>query len=365
MNAALAGIAREQQKELGELLGRLQERHKVGFSVPKFDPNYFPTIITLGDTSGDFPLEYWGSGTQNRTLILMTLFKARQITQAQKSASKITPIIVIEEPESFLHPSAQGEFGRLLQSLAEDFRVQVIVTTHSPFMLSLDRTESNILLERRYERQKIYETHLVDTQGERWMEPFALALGLNSDHFKPWKNAIFSEADRILMVEGNVDKDYFSLLGDESHGENKLKFDGEIFVYGGFGSLKSRVLLDFVSRTNKRVFITYDLDCEREVSPLLEEMGFRRQKDFIGIGSDESGKGSIEGLLPEDVVRTVYGREVDLVQKALNGTKEEQASAKNNLKRLLFEEFKKTATPQSPQYQKLYDVVKKINKAFQ
>jgi hypothetical protein len=37
---------------------------------------------------------------------------------------------MIEEPECFLHPSAQAEFGRILRDLAEEFQVQVIITTH-------------------------------------------------------------------------------------------------------------------------------------------------------------------------------------------------------------------------------------------
>ncbi|MCB2037157.1 MAG: AAA family ATPase [Ottowia sp.] len=82
-------------------------------------------------------MDNWGSGTQNRTLILHRLFRAKQLSETEASASKLTPLIVIEEPESFLHPYAQAEFGRVLQDLAGEFGVQVIVTTHSPYLLSL------------------------------------------------------------------------------------------------------------------------------------------------------------------------------------------------------------------------------------
>ncbi len=71
VNAALTGIARHHQKDIGELLGRLQEKHKIGFSISQFDPNDFPYSVTLGEN--DIPIESWGSGTQNRTQILMTL----------------------------------------------------------------------------------------------------------------------------------------------------------------------------------------------------------------------------------------------------------------------------------------------------
>ena len=105
--------------------------------MPAFDFTYLPFSITLGDRRMEVPLDDWGSGTRNRTLVLLALFRARQIADSEASAGKITPVLIIEEPESFLHPSAQAEFGRVLQDLAEEFGVQVLVTTHSPYLLNL------------------------------------------------------------------------------------------------------------------------------------------------------------------------------------------------------------------------------------
>ena len=60
------------------------------------------------------PLNDSGSGTQNRTQILMSVLQANRIKTNPSLDDKITPLVVIEEPESFLHPSAQSEFGRIL-----------------------------------------------------------------------------------------------------------------------------------------------------------------------------------------------------------------------------------------------------------
>ena len=119
----LRRIARDQQEEVAGLLGRLNEKYKVGLSFPRFDLSYFPYNLALGDSKVEVDLSDWGSGTRNRTLVLMTIFRAKQVADSAASASKVTPIIVIEEPESFLHPSAQAEFGRILQDLSEEFGV--------------------------------------------------------------------------------------------------------------------------------------------------------------------------------------------------------------------------------------------------
>jgi putative ATP-dependent endonuclease of OLD family len=364
LNSTLTKIAKLHQRAVGELLGRLQDKYKVGFSISKFDPDDFPYSLTLGDGSTDIAIENWGSGTQNRTSILMALFRAKRTSEAETSPTRITPIIVIEEPESFLHPSAQGEFGRLIQSLAEEFKVQVIVTTHSHYMLSTDRPECNVLLERNSEKGKLRETTIVDTSGDQWMEPFSLALGLDNEHFKPWKNALFSDSDQILLVEGETDQAYFELLRDESHGNSRFQFDGFIYPYNGRDQVKNRALLGLLKCRYKKFFITYDLDSDKELSKLFEELDLHRGKQFLPIGLNAPGKESIEGLLPDSILKSVYGNHVDLVQQLQSANKENRDSARSKLKKLLLEEFKKVAQPGDEYYGKFYAVAKKIDAAM-
>ena len=236
VNRGLGKISRSQQSGFENLLGRLQTKYKVGLSMPAFDFGYLPFSITLGERKFEVPLDDWGSGTKNRTLILLTLFRARQVGESDASASKVTPVIVVEEPESFLHPSAQAELGRILHDLAEEFDVQVIVTTHSPYLLSIQSCESNILLRRRSIYKQTRDTERVDTSGDDWMAPFGQALGLDAEEFKPWKALILSGSDAILLVEGETDKEYFSMLQDQVHGANRLVLPGEIATYEGTDS---------------------------------------------------------------------------------------------------------------------------------
>jgi putative ATP-dependent endonuclease of OLD family len=363
LNAALATIAKHHQKDIGELLGRLQDKHKLGFSISKFDPEEFPYSVTLGE--GEIPIESWGSGTQNRTHILMTLFKAKCIAETPTSPSKITPVIVIEEPESFLHPSAQGEFGRLLQELSEEFKVQVIVATHSPYMLSMDSQQSNILLDRVMDKGRLRATRVVDTSGDKWMEPFALSLGLDNQHFNPWKDALFNKAEEILLVEGETDKAYFDMLRDDAHGSAKLEFDGLIFPYNGRDSLRNPALLRLIKSRYKRFIITYDLDSDKELSKLLDGMGFERGKHYFPIGlSGAPGRNNIEGLLPEVILQTVYSRETALVTMLSSGDSDQRKSAKARLKCALLTEFQRTATPGAQCFEHFYGVVRKLNRAL-
>lgn len=363
VNNVLRKIARDHEEKIGALLGRLKEKYRVRLSCPAFDFSYFPYNITLGDAKLEVDLDDWGAGTRNRTLILLTIFRAKQVADSRISASKVTPVIVIEEPESFLHPLAQAEFGRVLQDLSEQFQVQIIVTTHSPYLLSQGRPESNILLERRIVRRQLRQTVRVDTSGDRWMEPFSLSLGLSDESFEPWRSLFFSQPQAVLLVEGDIDLEYFELLLGEDHGKDRLDFSGVIFPYGGRDTLKNQALLRFIRDRFERVFVTFDLDSKEIVAKSLSSLGMKERIHYLPIGIDEPGKRDVEGLLPESLRTKVRGANPELVD-ALSGTTDERREAERQLKKLFLEEFKKVAKPGDDNFKKFYEVVRVINRGF-
>jgi putative ATP-dependent endonuclease of the OLD family len=365
LSKTVSGLARKHQKDVSSLLGRLEEKYSVGLSAPKLNLDFLPINITLGDKRVDVSLDEWGSGTKNRTHILLALFKAKKLSESLDEDTKISPILIIEEPESFLHPSAQAEFGRIIQDLSEEFKVQVIVATHSPYFLSQQRPESNILLSRKLEAGQLRATEKITVESDNWMEPFALNLGLSNPEFEPWKPIFFSKTNKILLVEGEIDKEYFDLLRNDIHGPNKLSFDGEIFPYGGRSTIENGILLRFIKGRYHRFFVTFDLDCEKQLSKLLQGLGMEKGKHFTAVGINGSGREKIEGLLPDSVRNAVYGKHGALVQQGLAGSGDESKSAKQKLKRLLLEEFKIKAQPGQEYYSEFYKLVKAINKAMQ
>src|SRR5262249_38747685 len=156
------------------------------------------------------------------------------------------------------------------------------------------------------ERNQTRETEKVCTGGDNWMEPFALALGLESKAFQPWRDLFFSKTNRILLVEGDTDIEYIKLLRDAGHGKNRLEYDGEVFAYGGWSTLQNTVLLRFIKNKYEKVFITFDLDAESQVVKPLADLGFEKGKHYIGVGLNEDGKRDIEGLLPASVASAVF-----------------------------------------------------------
>ncbi len=213
----LRRIAKQHTQGLNAILGRLIERFDVEFSPPgKYSTRHTALGINLRDKHVEVPLSDWGSGTQNRTQILMSILQANRIKTTYSLDDKITPIVVIEETESFLHPSAQSEFGRILGALSSEFGVQIIATTHSPYMLNREDPGSNILLCRESKRGKRNETQLVDTSGTAWMAPFAEHLGVDSSEFANWQPFFSARKSNILLVEGDIDRQYLEEAAAEA-----------------------------------------------------------------------------------------------------------------------------------------------------
>lgn len=335
----------------------------MSISIPNLDFQDFPFRLSLGDKKDDVPLDDWGSGTQNRTHILLALLRAKKIRETGNESNKITPFIVIEEPESFLHPSAQAEFGMILQDLAKEFEVQVITTTHSPHMLSFSQPEANILFSRRMERNRQLETIVAATGDEDWMTPFAMALGITADSFKPWRSILFADADELLLVEGEIDKDYFEYLRKPEHGDHQLHLNGVIFPYGGDGFFAHDVMMKFIINRFNRVLVTFDLDVESKVSRKLEALGLKKNEDFISIGLSSPGKRNIEGLLPTSVTTLVATAHPDIFDHATSADEGNQA-AKQRLKRLKQQAFLENNAPRSDSHAELYKLTDSINRAL-
>ena len=363
INKELSKKVSKHKDELQSLIGRLQEKYEVDLSFTGLDISFrdIPYEITLGEKNYNMPLEDWGSGTKNRTLILSSIFNAKTQIDNDDTSNRITPVVIIEEPESFLHPLAQAEFGRVLQDLSAELEIQVIATTHSPYLLSHHNPKSNILVKRKIIRKKIRETYIEEIDEGNWKEPFELALGMKGPEFDSLKTAFFSNEKRILLVEGEIDKEYFELLRVDKHGDKKLNFEGEIFAYDGFGFLTNNILMKFIKNRFSDVIITLDLDTCDKVENNLNRAGFEKNKSYFIVGKNTPGNRCIEGLIPDSVKAKVNQENTEVVQGLLSGNKDEVKSSKSKLKRLYLDEFKRVEKVGDEYYKELYDLAKLMN----
>ncbi|MCC6151591.1 MAG: AAA family ATPase [Planctomycetes bacterium] len=64
-------LAKHNQEELASLLGKLEDKYKVGLTFPQMDFEDVPMEITLAEKDSHVSLDDWGSGTRNRTNVFL------------------------------------------------------------------------------------------------------------------------------------------------------------------------------------------------------------------------------------------------------------------------------------------------------
>lgn len=356
--------ARHHKEELDSLLFRLKEKYRVDLSsIERGRSSHFPMEIKLTDKSVDVALTDWGAGTQNRTRVLVSVLEAARMRSATDATQRSAPVFLVEEPESFLHPSAQAEFGQVLNELSEELQIQIIATTHSPYMLNQRNPSANVLLERKIFRGLPRETQVCDTAGDDWMRPFADNLGIVPDEFISWKSAFGAHGNNVILVEGEIDYEYFLFFKENYPKIYSIPEAVEIVPYGGKDALKNTSILQFMINKFGRVYITFDLDAKIEVKAALERIGLRENDDFCAIGLDSAGSDCMEGLLPALIKQKVYSDCFELVTRLSSAESKERNSAKNELKRRLLDEFK--ITKMSDKELSLFkELFVRISKAF-
>ncbi len=131
------------------------------------------------------PIPMTHKGTGYRRLFMVARFRYL----AEKNNGN-NVIYLIEEPEAFLHPSAQNDLLNALKELSEDN--QVIITTHSPVFAGATNTDSIILSKR--DTQTIYQV-ATEENKEEFIFNIVEELGI-----KPSFN-LRDKHEKILFVE--------------------------------------------------------------------------------------------------------------------------------------------------------------------
>jgi predicted ATP-dependent endonuclease of OLD family len=164
----------------------------VGFGIadPANPLNSFRLMYREG--AMEIPAEEAGLGVQSA--IVVGLFEALRKTRAQAG------VVLIDEPEMYLHPQAQRYFHRLLAEMADTGQAQVIYSTHSPVFAEAYRFESLRLLRRAHGGYS--SVAAADAKARADLEADRNKLLANYDASR--SEALF--ADGVLLVEGPGDQ---------------------------------------------------------------------------------------------------------------------------------------------------------------
>lgn len=241
--------------------------------------------------NGAVPLSARGDGF--RRITMMSYFEH---LAEERSDDHQNIIFAFEEPETFLHPSAQENLFEKLSDIS-NAGYQVFITTHSPVLVS--------------QSQKSDLHHVLKENGQFQCNPnvdnyseIAADLGVTVDNQFV---SLFDNAKCLLLLEGVDDCNAFTHISNIYYENGKItnKFEdiGVVPIpVGGCGSIKHWVSLDLLQTLNKPFYIYLDSDKENEGSASANAQQLRNYGFVEGENFSVSRKREIENYIPSSAL---------------------------------------------------------------
>ena len=251
----------EMQKEAAILKSYMQE-----YASNLQDIDITPTIawkdaIKSVDVSFQFngddkfiPMTHKGTGY--RRLFMVARFRYL----AEKSKGN-NIIYLIEEPETFLHPTAQQDLLKALKELSQDN--QVVTTTHSPVFAGATDVEGVVLCTKA--GQSNYENVIVGNEQD-FLFKIIDELGI-----KPSFN-LRDNFDKILFVEGQDDGTFYKLIASTLL---NMDLKNILILPCGGSSVESFINIEYFKKNGRELFLILDSDKGLKVrdpkKPILQQ----------------------------------------------------------------------------------------------
>lgn len=247
-------------KQLSQALSLMNIKVDINMLENKKE-DYYKNIRLYINDGVETPLENKGSGLQS--LIIIELFKLYCKTFNKSS------LLILEEPELFLHPHAK----RMLSGILKDFleingilKNQVIVTTHAQeFVEDVDIGNINVIKKGKEGTKK----SRIDIEKYDFKELQKLKIELI------YKNAEMFFADKVILVEG---EEYILIpkIVEHLYGKNILNSkDISIIKVGGksYFDIYRKVLNDL--HIENYIIADYDI-IYKELSSLIDEENIKK-----------------------------------------------------------------------------------------
>ena len=185
-------------------------------------------------------------GTGYRRLFMVARF--RYLAEKSKGANVI---YLIEEPETFLHPTAQQDLLSALKELSDDN--QVVTTTHSPVFAGATHRDGVVLCTK--DSQSNYENVTLDNNNQEFLFKIVDELGI-----KPSYN-LRDKHEKILFVESTNDMKFYDIICRKLLGFDLIR-NPKILVlpFGGGADIDSFLNINYFDDSGRKLFLLIDSD---------------------------------------------------------------------------------------------------------
>ncbi|WP_226022230.1 ATP-dependent nuclease [Halomicrobium salinisoli] len=277
--------------EVDEYITEELGRHLSGINDVEFEPNLKAVDEALADLSIEMndsvhtPLSSKGTGVRSALIQMIMAFIA--------DASRRSIIFAVEEPEAFLHPERHEELGHNLESFTSQSDISLLVTTHSPFILTNNTSAAVFTASKTGDGRTQVKTERVRQLAIN----NAKNLLTGADNIPETTDIIDSindECNGILVVEGWTDKSFLETAAEVSGLDSPLRDLHIIDSEGANEAMKDAVVMKSVYGDEKPVFALLDDDehGKSAYSTLTSKLGFQSGSEVLTYREWQPRKGA-------------------------------------------------------------------------
>ena len=262
--------------QLKEFLPDFKEINPIVNSEPKL--NLKIDVELLNNSNQLIPLDKMGDGTNRRTT--MAIFKHKK--------DKNDRVYVFDEPETHLHIKAQLDILHLLKDLTKE-RKQIIITTHSPFLIN--QVNLNEIKLMRLDNKHGSMVSSIDSSDK---SQIALSnLGI--------RNIDLFFTNKLLIVEGESEEKFIPIMYEKLYGYPITHNFVKIVKAEGIKDIPNfiRILKKSFSKTD--IYALMDNDADKDTKDRINNLidGDLIHKDNIFV----IGNVEFEDSFPDEVIK--------------------------------------------------------------
>lgn len=242
----------EPERELDRITKAIIAHKGLKFAMlPSDSKNVYKKLDILLDDGIETELDFKGSGIQS--VVIISLFKLYSDLKAGNV------LLLIEEPESFLHPQANRHMAKILYDFCTNDNIQLIVATHSPNYLESSNIKDIILLDKKESKTKA-------TQIDNISDETKLRRELNVSNLE-----LFF-ADKVVLVEGETEKILLPVIAKQIDERND--FDRKNYSIIEVGSKANLdIFIELLNKFNIPWISLLDKDVlNRESKKIIEKL---------------------------------------------------------------------------------------------
>ena len=156
-------------------------------------------------------------------------------TDSDTGTHRPTVLLALEEPEIYQHPIRARHFAKVLTKISDRSDIQVVMATHSPYLMSPERFSALRKFEKRGNKIQVHSTTVGDVALSTGIAVEGVEKSLQRELKGEFSEAFFAEL--VVLVEGETDKAVIESLAERE----TISLDGygiAVVDVGGKGNLK-------------------------------------------------------------------------------------------------------------------------------